>query len=104
MEHDINFFAQIMFYIYELLRLRNISPILIFRYTLNEERIYLLNDNKNLKKQIHNFCKCLDCPALPMIPQRAGKIPCTDGKEMMKKRRTHNGKRSNESGNIPSIR
>ncbi|XP_045465639.1 dynein regulatory complex subunit 2-like isoform X2 [Harmonia axyridis] len=73
------------------------------RYTLNEERIYLKNENIKLKKQIHEYCQCLDCPALPQVPKRAGKIPYTEGTEMIQKHNAHKGKRSTIGKNTAKL-
>ncbi|XP_044757065.1 dynein regulatory complex subunit 2-like isoform X2 [Coccinella septempunctata] len=74
-----------------------------YRHTLNEERKYLENENNKIRKQIHSFCKCLDCPPLPHIPQRAGKIPYTEGREMVQKQKAQNGKRGAVGKNMPSV-
>lgn len=33
------------------------------RYSMNEEKEFLIADNELLRKKIHHFCKCLACPA-----------------------------------------
>lgn len=34
------------------------------RYSMTEEKTFLIQDNENLKKKIHSFCRCVDCPAI----------------------------------------
>lgn len=33
------------------------------RYSMNEEREFLIRDNELLQKKIHSYCRCFDCPS-----------------------------------------
>lgn len=35
------------------------------RYSMNEEKEFLICDNELLRRKIHYFCQCVDCPAVP---------------------------------------
>lgn len=37
------------------------------RYSINEERVFLQQQNKILKAKIHRYCQCLDCPVHPPV-------------------------------------
>lgn len=56
---------------------------------LQQEKEYLIQENKKLKKAILSHCKCLSCPSLPPIHPKKSytKLPVIDGKSEMKKYR-----------------
>lgn len=54
------------------------------RYGMNEEREFLMRENRILKLKIHRFCECLDCPALPPIAIKKS-FHITDVNTFMKK-------------------
>lgn len=54
------------------------------RYSINEERVFLQQQNKILKAKIHRYCQCLDCPVYPPVVQKKN-INVVDANHFMQK-------------------
>ncbi|GJQ74531.1 hypothetical protein Trydic_g21396 [Trypoxylus dichotomus] len=84
LEIDIDFFDDIMD-----LKLfwKRIGRADAVRYSLYEEKEYLIQENKELRKMIHEYCQCLNCAAFPPPQTRRKPVGLNriDGNVEMKK-------------------
>ncbi|XP_018328124.1 dynein regulatory complex subunit 2-like [Agrilus planipennis] len=59
------------------------------RYSLNEEREFLIRENDILKRRLHKYCQCVSCPGTLTVeekqPTTRGPVSVSDGNFEMRK-------------------